>query len=177
MSVETWNFDPAHSNVGFSVRHLVISKVRGRFKSWTGTFAFDTETGAPSSIDVTIDTASIDTAEAQRDAHLRSPDFFDAETFPKLNFRSTAVKPSGDDTLSITGDLTIRDVTRSVTLDTEYGGRVKDPWGNDRLGFTARTSVSRKDFGLTWNQLLEAGGVAVGDKVEISIEVEVVKAA
>lgn len=165
----TWNFDPSHSTVGFSIRHLVISKVRGRFTKWSGTVVVEGD--APVSAEVVIDAASIDTAEAQRDAHLRSPDFFDAERFPTIGFKSTGYSDG-----QLVGDLTIHGVTRPVTLAVESNGRGKDPWGNERIAFEATTSINRKDFGLTWNQALEAGGVLVGEKVDITLEVQAIKA-
>lgn len=176
MSTDAWNFDTSHSSITFSIRHLVVSKVRGRFTKWTGSFALDAEGTAPGKISASIEIASIDTNEPQRDGHLRSPDFFDAERFPTMSFQSTGIRRIDDTELEITGQLTIRDVTREVTLASEFGGRVTDPWGNQRLGYSAKTTINRKDFGLGWNQVLEAGGVVVGEKVEIAIEVELVKA-
>lgn len=166
----TWNFDPSHSTIGFSIRHMVISKVRGRFTRWSGALVLDGD--APASTSLEIEVASIDTAEAQRDGHLRSADFFDAEAFPTISFRSTRVDADG-----LVGELTMHGVTREVTLAVEAGGRMKDPWGNERVGFSATTSINRKDFGLGWNQVLEAGGLLVGEKVDIVIEVEAIKAA
>jgi polyisoprenoid-binding protein YceI len=171
-----WNFDPSHSSVGFSVRHLMISKVRGHFGKWEGTFDYDESDPTKSKLAVRIDAASIDTREEKRDAHLRSPDFFDVEKFPTLTFTSTRVERAGDD-LVVHGDLTIRDVTRAVQLKVESLGRSKDPWGGERAGFSASTSINRKDFGLHWNVALETGGVLVGEKIEISIEIEAVRAA
>jgi polyisoprenoid-binding protein YceI len=176
MATQIWTFDTAHSTIAFSVRHMVISKVHGRFTKWSGSFAIDADTGAPALTDVTIETASIETNEAQRDAHLRSADFFDAERFPNIHFKSTGVTRAGDDFV-IAGDLTIRGVTLPVRLAVESGGTGKDPWGNLRAGFSARTTINRKDFGLVWNAALETGGVLVGEKVEIAIEVEAIKAA
>jgi polyisoprenoid-binding protein YceI len=175
LAAGTWQIDPAHSLVEFAVRHLMISTVKGRFGDVSGTLQVDPADPARSAIDVTINTASIDTREAQRDAHLRSADFFDVERFPTLRFRSTRVS-GGPDQLRVTGDLTIRDVTREVTLDVTAEGQGKDPWGGERAGYSAKGTINRKDFGLTWNQLLEAGGVAVGDEIKISIDVEFVKA-
>lgn len=174
MSQTTWNIDTTHSSVGFWVRHLVISKVHGRFTKWNGTITLDEEDVTRSSVEVTIDAASIETHEAKRDGHLRSPDFFDVEKFPALTFKSKKIQKSGD-ALAVRGDLTIHGVTREVLLETESLGRAKDPWGGDRVGFSAKTSVDRKDFGLHWNQALEAGGVLVGDKIEINLEIEAVK--
>jgi polyisoprenoid-binding protein YceI len=171
----TYTIDPTHSEITFSVRHMVFAKVRGHFKSWTSELQYDPTNPAKSSVRVDIDTASIDTREAQRDGHLRSGDFLDAETFPKMAFRSKRIEPAGDARYRLVGDLTIRDATREIVLDVEQTGTGKDPWGNQRLGFNAKTSISRGEWGLTWNQALEAGGVLVGDKVDIEAELQVVQ--
>lgn len=170
-----WTIDPAHSQVEFGVRHMMISTVKGYFPGISGTIRLNEENPSASSVEVELDAASVDTRNADRDGHLRSGDFFDVEKYPSLTFRSTLVERSGDD-LTVVGDLTIRGVTRSVTLKAEELGRGVDPWGNPRVGFQARTTISRKDFGLTWNQTLEAGGVLVGDDIRISIEVQAVPA-
>jgi polyisoprenoid-binding protein YceI len=175
MSKEKWGFDIAHSSVNFWVRHLMVSKVHGRFPQWTGSFEFDEGNPGASHVEIQIDASSVDTKEPKRDAHLRSPDFLDVEKHPHILFRSTEVVASGGEGYRVTGDLTICGKTNPVVLDVEYSGRVKDPWGGERMGFTAKTSISRKDYGLTWNQAIEAGGVMVGDKVEITIEIEAVK--
>jgi polyisoprenoid-binding protein YceI len=175
MTTQTWQIDSAHSGIHFSVRHLVIAKVRGQFSRWTGTLTVPDGDFTRASVDVTIDATSIDTGVADRDTHLRSADFFDAESFPELTFRGRRVEPKGGDRFTLVGDLTIRGTTREVALDVESAGQTKDPWGNVRAGFAARTSIERKDFGLTWNQALETGGVMVGDKVEIEVEVEAVR--
>jgi len=172
----TWNIDPSHSTVGFSIRHMVFSKVRGRFLKLTGAIQLDDDLGK-SWVEVTIDAASIDTGTAQRDTHLRSADFFDVEHFPELRFRSTSTEDIGEGRLRVTGDLTIRDTTREIALDAESAGRGMDPWGNERIGFTTKTSIDRKDFGLQWNQLLEAGGVLVGDRVDIELDIQAVNTA
>ena len=172
----TWKIDPAHTNVEFSVRHLMITTVKGRFTDVTGTVKTDDGDPAKGEVDITIAAASIDTREPQRDAHLRSADFFDAETFPTLTFRSKRIDRVRGEDFMLVGDLTIRGVTREVALEVTSEGRVKDPWGGDRAGFSATTKIKRSDFGLTWNQLLEAGGVAVGDDVKINLDVELVKA-
>jgi polyisoprenoid-binding protein YceI len=172
----SWALDPVHSNVEFAVRHMMIATVRGRLAGVSGTVALNDADPATDVIDVTIDVGTIDTREAQRDAHLRSADFFDVEQFPRITFRSSAVTRISDEQFKATGNLTIRDVTRPVALDVTAGGRVTDPWGNERLGFSATTRIKRSDFGLTWNQVLEAGGVAVGDEVKIAIDAELVKA-
>lgn len=172
----TWQIDPAHTNVAFGVRHLMISTVRGRFAGVTGTVRVEGDDPATAVIDVTIDAASIDTREPQRDAHLRSADFLDVEHFPTLQFRSTRVTRDEDD-IRVTGDLTIRGVTREVTLAVEPQGYVTDPWGAQRVGYTATTKINRRDFGLVWNVILETGGLTVGDEVKISIELEATKGA
>lgn len=177
MSTNPWNIDLAHSGVSFSVRHMVISKVRGRFAKFGGKLELDENDLANSKVDLTIDASSIDTGIPDRDNHLRSPDFFDVAKFPELRFSSKRVEKVSDTEYRLVGDLTIRDVTREVTLEVEYGGRAKDPWGNQRAGFVARAHLDRKDFGLGWNQLLEAGGVLVGERVDIEIELEALKAA
>jgi polyisoprenoid-binding protein YceI len=177
MTTNKWNIDAAHSGINFSIRHMVVSKVRGRFAKYTGTLDLDEGDVTGSVVDVTIDASSIDTGTPDRDAHLRSADFFDVEKFPVLRYRSKRVERLSADRYRVVGDLTIRDVTREVALDVEHGGRAKDPWGNERAGFVARASIDRKDFGLQWNQVLEAGGVLVGDRVDIELDVEAVKAA
>ncbi len=171
-----YNFDHSHSGIHFSVRHLMIAKVRGAFTRWSGTLFVDDADPTRSRVEVRIDAASIDTHEDKRDAHLRSPDFFDVGKYPELVFASTAIARDGDDFL-VTGDLTIHGVTRAVQLKVEDFGRGRDPWGNERIAFAARASINRKDFGLTWNQALETGGVVVGDKVEIALDVQAIKAA
>ena len=172
-----WHIDATHSGIHFSIRHMVVSKVRGRFAKYTGKVDLDDGDLTRSFVEATVDASSIDTGTPQRDAHLRSPDFFDVEKHPELRFRSTRIEKIEGARYRVVGDLTIRDVTREVSLDVEYGGRAKDPWGNERIGFTATTSLDRKDFGLQWNQLLEAGGVLVGDRVDIELEVQAVETA
>lgn len=175
MAIEKWDFDLVHSSINFWVRHMMVSKVHGRFTKWAGTIELDETEPAKSRVEVTIDASSIDTKEPQRDDHLRSPDFLKVEKFPKIVFKSTRVVAAEDKRIQVDADLTIRGKTRPVVLDVEYAGRMKDPWGGERAGFSARTSLDRKDFGLTWNQVLEAGGVVVGDRVEIDVEVEAVR--
>ncbi|MEB2310874.1 MAG: YceI family protein [Sorangiineae bacterium] len=175
MSQVNWDFDHAHSSVNFWVRHLMVSKVRGRFATWDGTLSFDPDDLTTAKLEVTIDAGSIETREEKRDAHLRSPDFLDAEKFPKLTFKSSKIEKKSGDKYALSGDLTIRGVTKPVTLDVEYSGTVTDPWGGSRAGFSASTSLNRRDFGLEWNQALEAGGVLVGDKVNLDLEIEVMK--
>jgi polyisoprenoid-binding protein YceI len=177
MTTNNWNLDTVHSGLNFTVRHMVVSKVRGRFAKFSGSVALDERDLTRSVVEATIEAASIDTGTGQRDDHLRSADFFDVERFPHIQFRSTRIEPLGGDRYRLNGDLTIRGVTRPIALDAEYGGRGKDPWGNERVGFTARGALERKDFGLNWNQTLETGGVLVSDRVEIELEVQAVRAA
>lgn len=177
MATKTWNIDTVHSGIHFSVRHMVFAKVRGRFASWTGSLTLDPEDLTRASVTAEIDASSIDTGVADRDGHLRTPDFLDVERFPKLRFASTRVEKVGGDRYRIHGNLTIRDVTREVVLDAEYGGTAQDPWGNQRAAFTASTAIERGDYGLKWNQLLEAGGVLVGERIDIELEVQAVQAA
>jgi polyisoprenoid-binding protein YceI len=171
----TWTVDATHAEVGFSVRHLMISTVRGRFGAVTGTVTLDEATPTNSRVDVTIDVNSIDTRTEQRDGHLRSADFFDVATFPTMHFISTRIDGNSTSEFRLTGNLTIRDVTREVTLDVVAEGRGMDPWGNERAGFSATGKINRDDFGLSWNQALEAGGVVVSNEVKLSIDVELVR--
>lgn len=171
----TWTLDAAHSHVEFAVRHLMISTVRGRFSDVKGAVKAGDGDFRTASVDVTIGVGSIDTREAQRDAHLTSADFFDVARFPAITFRSTRVAEAGSGRFDVAGDLTIHGVTREVVLDVSAEGVTRDPWGGERAGFSATTKIKRSDFGLTWNQLLETGGVAVGDEVKISIDAELVK--
>jgi polyisoprenoid-binding protein YceI len=171
----TWGIDLVHSSIGFTVRHLVVSRVRGKFTRWTGTIRMDESDLLRTQVEVSIEPASVDTGVEQRDNHLRSADFFDVEKYPAMTFASTRVDKGKDGELRLHGSLTMHGVTRPVVLDVEYAGTQKDPWGGFRAGFSARTSLDRKDYGLMWNQILEAGGVTVGDKVEIDIEIEAVK--
>jgi polyisoprenoid-binding protein YceI len=172
----TWTIDPAHTSVEFSLKHLMISTVRGRFGAVTGTIVLDEANPLASSVTAEIDVTSIDTRQEQRDAHLRSADFFDVETFPSIRFTSTRIERDGEH-FDVYGDLTIRDVTREVVLHTSDEGRGGDPWGGQRAGFSATTKIDRRDFGLTWNQALETGGVVVGNDIKITLEVEAVKQA
>ena len=175
MALEKWNIDVAHSSVGFTVRHLMVSKVHGQFTKWNGTFAFDEANPASSHVEVQIEVASVDTRDVQRDGHLKTGDFFEAEKFPHMTFKSTSVTGAKSN-FKVVGDLTLRGVTKSVVLDVEYSGRVKHPQMGERVGFSGHTSINRKDFGVSFNQVLEAGGVAVSEKVDINIEVEATQA-
>ena len=170
-AVRTFTIDKAHSDVTFQVRHL-ITRVSGRFSDYSGTIEFDGDNPTQSKVAFTIQAASIDTAEAKRDEHLRSDDFFSVEKFPTLSFRSTKISPRGGDVYDVEGDLTIRDVTRRIVLPVTHLGTAKDPWGNEKLAFEAETKINRKDFGLNWNAALETGGFLVGDEVKISIQVQ-----
>jgi len=177
MAQQDWQVDGAHSAITLGVRHMVISKVHGRFARWSAKLALDTADLARSTVEVAIEAASIETGVADRDAHLRSPDFLDVERHPAITYRSRHVEVLSAERIRVVGDLTIRGATREVPLDVEVGGQGKDPWGNVRAGFTARASFSRKDFGLTWNQALETGGVLVADRVDVEIELEAIQQA
>jgi len=175
MAQATYQIDPAHSGAHFSIRHMMIANVRGEFTKISGTMVWDPENPAQSSIEASIDASSINTREAQRDAHLKSPDFFDVEKYPAIQFQSTQVR-NHDGALEVTGNLTIHGVTRSVVLEVEGPTpEAKDPWGNPRIGASATTKIDRTDFGLHWNSSLETGGVLVGHEVKISIELEGVR--
>jgi polyisoprenoid-binding protein YceI len=175
MRTERWEIDSSHSSVHFSVRHLVIARVRGSFTRWSGTVHVPDGDFSKATVDVTIDASSIDTGVADRDAHLKSADFLDVARHLELRFRGKRVQPRSGAEVDVVGDLTIKGVTREVVLRVEQHGQAKDPWGNLRAAFTAKTSIDRRDFGLTWNQVLETGGVMVGDRVDIEAEIEAVK--
>lgn len=173
----TWNIDPVHSAAEFKVKHLMISNVKGQFTGLTGSLSLDENDIAKSSVQATIEAASINTREPQRDAHLKSADFFDVEKFPALTFKSTRVSRIGDGELQVAGELMIHGVTREVVFKVEGpSSPTKDPWGNVRIGLSATTKINRKDFGLTWNAALETGGIVVGEEVGITLELELVKA-
>lgn len=176
-SKTSWTIDPAHTHVEFAVRHLMIATVKGRFADVQGTVLTDDGEPAKNAVEVTIGAASIDTRETQRDAHLRSADFFNVDAHPTLTFKSRRVIDSAGDRFRLAGDLTIAGVTREVVLDVTSNGRGHDPWGGERSAFEATTKIKRSDFGLTWNQALETGGVLVGDEIKISIDAELVKQA
>ncbi len=167
-----WNFDAAHTDIGFWVRHMVVTKVRGSFTKWTGELDYDEANPTRSKVSITIDTASVDTHDEKRNGHLRSADFFDSEKIPHMTFKSTRVESSGGNKFKVHGDLSIHGVTKPVVLDAEVLGKAKDPWGNMRVSFEATTVINRLDFGLKWNQPLETGGVLVGDKVTIEVEAQ-----
>lgn len=172
----TYTLDPSHSEVGFTTRHAMVTKVRGAFSDYSGTATIDGANPSASSLEVTVQAASIDTRSADRDAHVRGADFFDVEQYPTITFRSTDFAVHGD-TVDVTGDLTIKDVTRSVTIPFEFNGAATDPFGHERIGFEGKVDVSRADFGLTWNAALETGGFLVSDKVTLEFEVSAVKQA
>src|ERR1019366_1473590 len=175
-ALSTWNLDATHSNAGFSVRHLMISNVRAEFRQLSGTLQYDPANVEKSVVSITIQAASIDTREPNRDAHLKSADFFETEKYPEITFNSTQWQHKNDDELIVKGDLTMHGVTRPVVLTAERTATMKDPWGGTRVGFTGKTKINRKDFGLHYNAALEAGGVVVGEEVTISLEAEFVKA-
>lgn len=169
---EVYDIDPSHSTVGFKIRHLAISSVPGRFADFSGTVEFDPKQVASSRAEASIAIKSINTENKKRDDHLRGADFFDEAKHPAITFKTTKIEPVSETTFKATGDLTMHGVTQPVTLDVEHTGSATDPWGNKRVGFAATTSLSRKDFGITWNKALDAGGVVVGDEVKVTLEIE-----
>lgn len=176
MATRTWQLDPAHTNIEFAVKHLMIATVRGRFGDVQGTVQVDEENSRSAKVDVTIQAASVDTRQDQRDTHLRSPDFFDAPQFPTIRFVSRAIEGDSRKEFRLIGDLTIRGVTKEVTVNVSNEGQGVDPWGNLRAGFSASAKIDRRDFGLTWNQALETGGIAVGHDVKLTIDAEFFRA-
>jgi polyisoprenoid-binding protein YceI len=170
-----YSLDVAHTRIGFTARHAMVTSVRGAFEEFEGTAHLDAADPSKSSATVKIKVASISTGQEQRDAHLRGPDFFDAETFPELTFVSTSAEQVDDDTYRLTGDLTVKDVTKPISIDFTYNGSAKDPYGNLRAGFEGRTTLNRKDWGLTWNAALETGGFLVSDKIKLEFDVSAVK--
>jgi polyisoprenoid-binding protein YceI len=176
-STITWKIDPAHSHAEFKVKHMMISNVKGSFSSLTGTLIEDTADPIRSQVEATIDISSISTGDEQRDAHLKSADFFHHEQHPVMTFKSTKIEKKGDEEYAVTGDLTVHGVTKSVMFAVEGPSAPgKDPWGNTRIGLSATTKINRKDFGLTWNAALETGGILVGEDVQIALEVQFIKA-
>jgi polyisoprenoid-binding protein YceI len=173
----TYNIDPAHSRVGFVARHAMVTKVRGSFNEFAGTGYFDAEHPEASRLELTIQAKSIDTRNGDRDAHLRGNDFFDMDNYPEIHFASTSIRQVDESNYAVTGDLTIKGVTKPVTVDFEVSGPVQDPWGFERIGLEGSTVVNRKDWGVNFNVALEAGGVLVSDKVTLEFEVAAVKAA
>lgn len=171
-----WNFEPGHTSATFAVRHLMVTIVRGHYKNIKGTLQFDPADPANSSVEVSMDAASFSTAEKERDDHLRGPDFLDVEKHPTINFRATHVEESGYNNCKVTGELTLRGITRLVTLDAQYFGPVETPFGNTRIGFLATTRINREDFGVSWNAPMPERGFVVGKEVEITIDVEAIRA-
>ncbi|HMI49382.1 MAG TPA: YceI family protein [Gemmatimonadaceae bacterium] len=169
-----WKLDPTHSTVEFSAKHLMITTVKGRIVDIEGTIYTNENDPKSSSVEATLKTASIDTRTDQRDQHLRSADFLNVEQYPEIKFKSTRIE-GGKQEFKLTGDLTIRDVTRPITLDVTFEGQTKDPWGGERVGFSASGKIDRREFGLTWNQLLEAGGVAIGNEIKLSLDIQAVR--
>ena len=173
----TWKIDPAHSHAQFKVKHMMISNVKGEFSTLTGSLTLDGDNIENSSVEAMIDATTISTSDPQRDAHLKSADFFDVEKFPTLTFKSTKVSKKGEEEISVAGDLTIHGVTRPVVFAVEGpSAPAKDPWGNTRVGLSATTKINRKDFGLTWNSTLETGGILVGEDITITLDVQFIKA-
>ena len=171
----TYSIDPSHSRIGFVARHAMVTKVRGSFNDFSGSGFFDAANPANTSMSLTIQAASVDTRNVDRDTHLRSNDFFDMNSYPEITFASTSVEAKGDDHYQVVGDLVIKGVTRPVTIDFEYTGSAVDPYGNQRIGFEGSTTVNRKDWGVNWNAALEAGGVLVSEKVTLEFEVSAIR--
>jgi polyisoprenoid-binding protein YceI len=171
----TWALDTAHTSVQFSAKHMMISTVRGHFGEVTGELQLDEKDFTKSTVDAKIDLAGLTTRDEKRDAHLHSGDFFDTVTYPTATFKSTRIEKTGDNSYKVTGDLTIRDITKEIVLDADFEGFNTSPWGSQVLAFTANTKINRKDFNLNWNVALEAGGVLVGDNIKIEIDVEAIK--
>jgi len=174
-ATRTYAIDPVHSDIGFSIRHLMIAKVRGRFAVVTGTIGLGSEGDIPTTIVAEIDATSLDTHDSQRDAHVKSADFLAVDLHPVITFTSTAITGEGTD-FTATGDLTIHGATKTVTLKGSFEGRGTDPWGNERVGYSASVRISRKDFGLTWNQAMETGGVMIGDDIDVTLDIEAILA-
>lgn len=175
MATSKWSIDPTHSEIGFKVKHMMFTNVSGKFNAFEATIENENDAFETSKISFKADVASIDTNNTDRDNHLKSADFFEVEKFPKLSFVSTGVKKTGEGSYVVSGDFTIKDVTKTIDLDVEYSGLMKDPWGNTRTGFVITGKINRKDFGLTWNAALETGGVLVGEEVKFNIDVQLVK--
>ena len=171
----SWQIDSSHSHINFTARHMMISKVRGSFETFSGTVNFDEKNPINSTVDIAVQLASINTRDGQRDGHLKSPDFFDVETHPTMRFVSTRVEQIDENNGRLIGNLTIKGVTHEVALDVEYAGMAKSTWGTQSAGFSATGTLNRKDWGLNWNQALETGGVLVGEKINIEIELELIR--
>ena len=176
LQAESYKIDPSHSEVGFTIRHMV-SNVRGRFNDFSGTVDMDAKAPQKGSVEFSVKTTSIDTGNADRDKHLRTADFFDVEKYPEITFKSDSVKPAGKDKYNVTGTLTMHGVSKKVTLPVTFNGEGKDPWGNTRAGFETATKLDRKEYGIVWNKAIDNGGVLLGDDVNVSINLETVKTA
>lgn len=176
MTKSNWALDPVHSSVDFSVRHMMIANVKGTFSSYEATIVADPADLSTAEIEFSVDLSSIDTKNSDRDNHLRSADFFDVENHPKMTFRSTSIEKKSEGEYDLTGELTIRGTTRTETFSVVFEGQGKDPWGNEKVGFSAEGVINRTDYGLVWNAALETGGVLVGDKVKVSLEIQAAKA-
>ncbi|HNP33816.1 MAG TPA: YceI family protein [Flavobacterium sp.] len=175
MGKSTWAIDPTHSEIGFKVKHMMFTNVSGKFNQFEANIENDDDAFETSKISFGADVNSIDTGNTDRDNHLRGADFFDADKFPKLTFKSTSVKKVNEGEFQINGDLTIKDVTKNITLDAEYSGLMKDPWGNTKIGLSINGKINRKDFGLSWNAALETGGVLVGEEIKLTAEAQFAK--
>ena len=171
LAAETYQFDKSHTTVGFQVRHI-FTMLGGKFQDFSGTIRVDRAKPENSTVEFTVQVASINTNDPKRDEHLKSPDFFDVAKYPTITFKSTSVKPSGDNAYQVTGDLTMRGVTKSITIPVTFLGEGKDPWGNEKMGFETSTTLNRKDYGINWNKTLDQGGVLVGDEVKVQVSVE-----
>lgn len=171
----SWQIDSAHTHITFTARHMMISKVRGNFEQFSGSVNFDAANPTQTTVNIEVDLASVNTRDEQRDGHLKSPDFFDVEEYPTMSFNSSRVEQVDENNGRLYGQLTIKDITKEIVLDVEYAGIAKSPWGSESAGFSAHGSLNRKDWGLNWNQALETGGFLVGDKINIEIELELVK--
>jgi len=175
MAKSTWAIDPTHSEIGFKVKHMMFTNVSGKFNTFEATITNEDDQFETSAIQFTADTASVDTNNTDRDNHLKSADFFDVEKFPVVSFVSTGIKKVNEGEFQLSGDLTVKDVTKSITLDAEYSGLMTDPWGNTKIGLSLTGKINRKEFGLTWNAALETGGVLVGEEIKLASEIQFVK--
>lgn len=171
----TYTIDPAHSRIGFVARHAMVTKVRGAFNDFTGTVTVDGQEPSRSSAEVTIEATSVDTRNADRDAHLRSNDFLQMDEYPRITFRATDIAPTGQDSFDVTGELTVKGTTKPVTVPFSFEGQATDPFGNNRAGFEGSTTINRQDFGVTWNAALETGGVLIGDKITLEFDISAIK--
>ncbi|KGO82401.1 polyisoprenoid-binding protein YceI [Flavobacterium cauense R2A-7] len=175
MAKSNWGIDPTHSEIGFKVKHMMFTNVSGKFNAFEATIENEDDNFETSKINFTAETASVDTNNSDRDNHLRSAEFFEADVYPKLSFVSTSIKKKSENDYEIHGDLTIKDVTKNIVLETEYSGLMKDPWGNTKAGLSLNGKINRKDFGLTWNAALETGGVLVGEEIKLASEIQLIK--